>query len=282
MCQDYALSGIYKGVPYAIVSDGCSGAEFSEVGSQTLCFAAKAAIESWVDKVDDREGSLSNDFFREEIVAKYIKEEVCKRAEQIIALNSLSQECLQATLLIAFTMAEDLYTFVWGDGVIIIKRSFEIVKQICISDIEYVSNAPFYLFANKDIYEQRVADKRKLYKVTVGDEKEHEVASDADIEIPVYEPCIYKEPLNILVRDNSTISIRSITLCSDGIKSFRDKDMKTSNIWNMAKEFTNYASFCESFVRRCMNFLKKKNIKSGTTHYDDIATATILMEDKHE
>ena len=58
--------------------------------------------------------------------------------------------------------------------------------------------------------------------------------------------------------------------------------MKTSNIWNMAKEFTNYASFCESFVRRCMNFLKKKNIKSGTTHYDDIATATILMEDKHE
>jgi len=41
VCQDYALSGLYKDMCYGIVSDGCSSAENSEIGAQILCHGAR-------------------------------------------------------------------------------------------------------------------------------------------------------------------------------------------------------------------------------------------------
>lgn len=269
VCQDYALSGIYKGVPYAIVSDGCSGADFSEIGAQTLCFSAKAALEEYIDTASDFDLPTPD-------LEKLLKEVIYERALKTIQCNALPESCLQATLMIAFIYNEKLHTLVWGDGLIIIKRIEHSTKEkeMVVEEIEYPSNAPFYLFANKELYEKYVADKRKLVRYTFGKDRPYYEMGQGDKpkggERPVYEPLHETEPAEFVI---------SITLSSDGLKSYKDK--RPILPWDVAKKVTNYASSCESFVRRCMSFLKKKNVKEGITHYDDIATATILLGGKH-
>jgi hypothetical protein len=72
--------------------------------------------------------------------------------------------------------------------------------------------------------------------------------------------------------------IYSITICSDGVKTYQNEKFKSINLTEMASEFINYKSDSGVFVQRCMNFLKRNNVKRQWSHYDDISCGTILFK----
>src|SRR3989344_1416575 len=45
-CQDYALSGEFENISFAIVSDGCSGGDNTDLGARLTALAAASAIKA--------------------------------------------------------------------------------------------------------------------------------------------------------------------------------------------------------------------------------------------
>jgi len=46
VCEDYALSGFYNGLHYAIVADGCSASKDVDIGARVLAKSAEGVIRS--------------------------------------------------------------------------------------------------------------------------------------------------------------------------------------------------------------------------------------------
>ena len=73
-------------------------------------------------------------------------------------------------------------------------------------------------------------------------------------------------------------NIQSVTICSDGINSYIDKDSNEIDFQNTCSEYTGFKRMNGDFVKSNMLFLKKKMEKQLITHYDDISCATIIKE----
>lgn len=118
VCQDYARSGVTEdGLVYAIVCDGCSQTEDSDVGARLLARAA----ENRLGYQDDVKGAVWD------------------------ALTSVYPDaCLDATLLVATHTpgASYIRVFAWGDGVIATRRRDGTGWHIW--RIDYVKGAPAY------------------------------------------------------------------------------------------------------------------------------------------
>jgi hypothetical protein len=254
VCQDYALHGSYEDMVYGIVSDGCSSAPFSEIGAQGLCHVAKHYLITFY-----RSGLFIN--ADKVTIANTLRSCIIQRADDIRKLYNVPQKSLQATLLITFAIKNRVFVFAWGDGVIIKRTDFgtEIIQ------IDYPpSNAPVYPVLDSVGYLAEYPDTRKKIVSCISDGK---ILSDYDFTgNTLFSPFI-------LIDDN----IAYITICTDGLLSYKNKDKDPIAHYKMAAEVTDYASSTGVFVERCMKFLKRKNLKNGITHYDDVACASLIL-----
>lgn len=280
VCQDYALHGSIDGMEYVIVSDGCSSAEYSEIGAQLLCHAAKYHIASCYQAGLFAECSL-------ESLSSMLGNSILKRVDEVRKIYPISQGALEATLLIAIKTGLTTYVFAWGDGVIIERyKQADGMEYQRLIEINYSGNAPFYLICDRKQYLQELqgrgfedpkvfhnyyqtsfeGTKRPRWSAVAGEPFETEDS------FPFYVPYVFKH-----VSENTRVEVlSSITICSDGITSFKDADKNPIELVTIVPEIIGYKATVGEFVKKRMFFLKRKAEQKDWSHYDDISCGTII------
>jgi len=258
VCQDYALSGMYDNMVYSIISDGCSEAPNSEIGAQIMCHSAKYAITLLHQSRVFDQCDLST-------LSSLLGNIIYKRIDDIRKLYPLPLAALQATLHIVMAYRDVAFTFSWGDGVIICKWS---TGQTVITDISFPCGAPVYLVTDESNYRQERQQANEACEVVI------KTYNNENVTVASQNPfkCIASY---LHVHKSSTPS--SITICSDGVKSYKEKNIIDVPLLTMASEFTDFASTEGVFVECCMKFLKKKAVKQQWSHYDDICCGAIII-----
>ena len=259
VCQDYALHGQIEDMVYAIVSDGCSEAEHSEIGAQILCHVAQYYVSLFYHTGALAECSM-------ETISSLLGNCILTRADEIRKLYPIDRGALQATLLIAFAFEKPekrAMFFIWGDGFILENRP----GHTLIHDLSFSSGAPYYLVTDPSVYKEKIENPEKIYTKHWIDKKNKETSTlEAKLDL-----------FRGFSKDFKTNFPDSITLCSDGLKSYQDKDLKSIDLVTMAPAFVDYKSSNGVFVERNMNFMKIANRKLQRTHYDDVSIAAILL-----
>lgn len=271
VCQDFALTGkINDKISFAIVADGCSESHKMsrevDFGARILSYAAREALKEIfgnykdLEKVDDIKGINAS-----------IREKIIKSSMSIGKLLVLSELFSDTTLVIVISDGIHAYTFMYGDGgVIVCKRNGDIIYR----EVSFLSSAPYYLsyLANKE--------RGNGYKVVFG-------ASPAIITTYLIngvsgESQQSNEVINTVdekIYDNFACSFsdfESISVISDGIKSYEKcgSSIKSSEI---VSKFVSFKNKNVGFQQRRLNFLNKENKEANITHFDDISIATVLV-----
>ena len=252
VCQDYA--GVLRsrvGVRVA-VSDGCSSSPDTDFGSR---FLVKATLGSMADSPP---------------AAPYI---AALANEGAMAVD-LPTSCLDATLLVAEVYEGLLSVVLYGDGVIDIE--YKDGKRETHS-IEFEKEAPAY-----PSYFLR-PDDMALYLEKYGT-RTATVTSPLDDRSGSVVQKVTRETYGYPMGFNWD-AIRRVTLCSDGVRSFRRMVspgvFQSVPLQEVLAEVTAIHSTAGSFmVRRMRRFLYDFCPKNGWFHDDDVSVATILNTDK--
>lgn len=238
ICQDYIISG----EDYIVLSDGCSGAENSDVGARILCHTAVNFLETWKHRRYDIE-----------YYAMGLK--IIYQAQVISRALNLSDECLTATLIVAFVENNIVDVFIYGDGYIILSNNNEVFGI----EISYTNNRPFYLsyYLNPD--------QKKLY------ESLHEtqlIKIDGNIQKRKYDaPIYYRYTLG-------KGYLRTAAIASDGIGKFSDKPP----IGDIVQECVAFKQTKGLFLQRRMTRMLFNHQRGGSYNDDDISIGAFHME----
>ena len=271
VCQDYTLHGSFNGTEYVIVADGCSSADYSEVGAQILCHTAKYQIELCIKTGLFKECTI-------ETISSIIGNSVYKRADELRKTYPITRKALEATLLVAIRIHSEVMVFVWGDGVVIanyLKENGDYYQKIL--DIDYTLNAPFYLICKEEAYLNYCISKGEInpqcYQTT------YNLSTEGSLRAVINSP----HPYDKIYADKvgSTVGIErlvSITICSDGISSYLDENKKKIGFEITVPEFVGFKHTVGEFVKNRMLFFKKTVIKNNWTHYDDVSCGTIYID----
>jgi hypothetical protein len=259
VCQDYCRANIYKDISYAIVSDGCSTANDTDVGARLLVLESEKII-----KILDCVGM--ENFKNVVEIEEFFKEALIKAIRSLQSENLLDSNAFAATLLIALCWQDNTYVFGWGDGVIACK----IEDQLEIIKIDYESGAPFYL--NYLVSEQRTEKYKNTFPGCV---KHSYTLAKMDDEFSFKQPFIYQRK-----------NVQQITLMSDGINSFRysnkhpdyNKRCVGINYEEMVERILDFKQTQGDFLKRKIQFLKKKFDLEYIEHYDDVCLASIIIK----
>ena len=196
MCQDYIISGT-EPFPYIILSDGCSSAANSDIGARLLCHAALKNIMRNSDRLDEigwhELGHTT----------------ICDaKAALDMYFPTLSIECLDATLIVAYRTETDYKILIYGDGCIYFVQPD---GAICYDRTVFEPNAPAYLrywIKGEDEYlarnvKQYITVKRDFHREGVI--SMHKAIKINDTAIPISQ-------------------VKALFVASDGIESFMFKD----------------------------------------------------------
>ncbi|GBC62801.1 Uncharacterized protein DENIS_3778 [Desulfonema ishimotonii] len=253
-CEDYAVSGT-EPVPYAILADGCSASPGSHTGAMLLALSARREVRRIF-----RRGAAQS-------VPDYeaLGRAVIRRAARMARLADLPETALDATLMTAFVTAETVIVHAYGDGFIIAKRRGK--PDLCVAEIRYETNAPYYLSYQTDrARNRRYGVEMDGAKVIQCDGESLRVGYDA--------PVCYRFP----VREFSLVA-----LASDGLASFADKIAPEKGLipaTDMIREFTAFRNFNGQFVRRRARRAVTTCEKRGVVSTDDISVAAIYAEEE--
>ncbi len=246
ICQDYATTHVGE-LTCAIVSDGCSASFDVDFGSRLLALSAKRAL-----------------FLDADNYYNYPKfGEICIRNAARIydMLPHLHPGALDATLLMAGVKENRATAYIYGDGVFFHKSR----NGLYALRVELESGAPDYL-------SYTLAPERKTqYEATLVGMKKVEIHDENGKGYFEYKPFA---PV-IALRDVEPGDI--IAVCSDGINSFRKADNTPISWLDLAEEFIGYKTTAGVFVKRRMAAFKRKCVKEGWTHSDDISIASIVI-----
>lgn len=263
VCQDYALHGIIGDMQYGIIADGCSNAEHSEIGAQILCHVARYYMALYYHTGLFRECTIDT-------LSLILGNSILKRADDLRKLYPITPTALQATLLIIVAIQKEIFLFVWGDGVIIERYK---TSENLITKIDYSANAPFYLVTDKKKYKEfllkdKNTEPQKIIE-TFRIQNSLQISHSVTEESPFYLPYTFK-----ILDYNSIISI---TVSTDGILSYQDKNKNPIDLSEIIPDFIQFKSINGEFIKRRMSFFKKTMQKKEWFHYDDIATTTIIF-----
>lgn len=258
MCEDYAVVG--EG--FAIVSDGCSSSEYTDIGARILCMSAKEIITRFLA---EQKGPTP-------LKPDFLKAYVIGRSESIIKNLGLPMACLNATLIIVYVHNNLIYTYMYGDGYIIVTYKDGKKKYI---KSEFPENAPYYPsysidFASNILYKDQIGE--HYYKI------EKSVESDKWYSI--------KKPLVLPVVDCMTKNLVSnIVIATDGMGSFLDRSQGTAELisdMDIIEELTCFKLMKGEFIKRRAGKAMKKFKKNNIIHYDDLAIAGINIPEEEE
>ncbi len=268
ICEDYCVSGNTGEWHYVIGSDGCSSSHGSDFGSRLLCHGARSAIEE-TDRSIFAEGRVKE-------AEKILREKIILKMAEVKTSFNLKRTALDATLLLVLANNNRRLFFMWGDGIIAIRRK----SGLEIIDIEYTTGAPSYLS-----YEINHADTEN-YHLQFGDcppllhrqffRDINNCSETAAINDRYYCGEISDEMDNPLI---------SISIFSDGLHSFTEESGAAAITGDMAKIYTSFPHTAGDFVIRRMKKLRRHQKRMGITHYDDLFCGSIIfntMEAPHE
>ena len=248
VCQDYAGVRYIEGGVRVAVSDGCSSSPDTDFGSR---FLVRAALR---ESADLQAGALVS--------------EAAKAAEAV----GLPPSCLDATLLSA-TVRGDLLTLdAYGDGVIDLEYRNGSQETFSIEFEKEAPAYPSYFLRSEDL--DRYLEFYGTRQVTV---KSNGFGGG------VYSGKVSRETYGYSFQVRWE-EVRRVTLCSDGVRSFRRNTVLGGSasvpLNEVMDEVTGIRSEAGAFmVRRMRKFLHDFCPKNGWHHDDDVAVATILNPD---
>ena len=246
VCEDYIVAG-YDPVPYIILSDGCSTANNSEMGSRILCHLAKQYLKYNQAELNDI------DYWK-------LGHWVIHNAEQTARQLGLSISCLTATLTVAYYINGQMRIMMYGDGSFI--KMFD-SENFDITTIEYSNNAPYYLVYlidnnRHDLYDQKSPVKKVNYIYPDGSTDFDEFA--------------YDNPFDMRVSMNP---MEGILIASDGIDSFLQG---TTSIpaQDVIPTFIAFKNIKGEFLKRRLNKQMKVYGRNNIGHFDDLSVGAFL------
>lgn len=245
VCEDYALAYTGPPVTYAIVSDGCSASLDVDFGARCLAMSAKRELRLNPDLLSfDANKAITN-------------------AQRVIdVFPYLSPQFLDATLLVAAVNNKHLVVYMYGDGVMVHRKKDSVVSV----HVQLSSGAPDYLSYHLDpIRKQAYLALENNVKEIIIRERDKESRRD---------DC---GPFNPFIYDTTMTEGDVISVISDGINSFRKMNNDPITWTDLIDEFTGYKTFEGDFVMRRIAAFKRKCLKEGITHSDDISVASIII-----
>jgi hypothetical protein len=270
ICQDYSVAGGWKARtekagqarPYVIISDGCSASADTDIGARLLTKAVEESFKNCNSDLRDVAG---------------IHKAAARRALTWAKLLGLSPQAVDATLITAHVVDEQLLIGCSGDGVICLERNDE---RTDVYDISYPSGYPLYptythqserLLTLRD--SGHTIRRTDLYASTSDSDQlriEDSYSSDSLTEVFVFKAADYK----------------FATVFSDGIHSFvstrpSPTGPKCSAI-SMQEVLGGLSSFKNTrgaFVGRRMKMFRKECQGKGWQHGDDLAVGAIHLGD---
>ena len=251
VCQDYALHGRVMDWSYVIGCDGCSSSPMTDVGARLLAFKAKSTIKFLRSLHGNH---LINPTETEVLVRKTLFLGI----RNICMDFQISAGVMDATLLIIISDEQNTLVMGWGDGSIILNYPEQ--EPLVISR-HYQSGAPYYL--SHGIDQNRTQSYIEQFNQPVVTLQDSEEISES----PPTEPFIYKVP------DPNWVSI---SICSDGIDTYRNEQNDFIPVGGMAKRWVAYKNPIGEFVQRRMQALKRECLKEGLRHTDDIFCGSII------
>lgn len=265
ICQDYCISIQEDKIAYAILSDGCSSSKDSAIGACLLSILAKSVILHLKDRIAiDSSSYISN--FSNILISKLLDLQ-----------NSLnvSSNVFDATLLISIIEKDYFMCFGWGDGFFISKYYND---HTIIKDISYYDDAPYYPSYDMDSsrrlsYQSTYVEKGFITRASTCLDKDGNYSFSNCTQI---NNCMSP----ILIANDNIRDIKSITLCSDGLKTYYnddDKEKKKLNESFIIPKILAYKSTKGEFVTRRMLRLKKEMQEANISHSDDISCTTIIL-----
>lgn len=271
VCEDYALAGTYNDMAYAIVSDGCSSSNDTDIGARLLATIAKGVLKYLRDR--DLIGAPDyNSIFRELVVRK------CIEVKQSLGIPT---DAFDATLLVSALYQNKIISLGWGDGYFIFVTNNNVK---IIYDIHYSSGAPYYLSyemspskkeAYKDIYGQGIVTVNNLI-----------IASDGSVTQNIANPSekLFSESL---YKEAYAPNMKFIILSSDGIGTYQDdpkfpredgSEKKTYDASEIIPQIAAYKNIAGEFVVRRMQRIKSDMDKNHIIHIDDVSCASLALD----
>lgn len=245
VCEDYSLTGVVGEMAYVIVCDGCSASMDVDMGARCLAMSAKRELRLHSDALAfDGKNAIVN-------------------AQRVIdVFPYLSPQFLDATLLVACVKNKHLTVYMYGDGVMVHRKKDSIVSV----HVQLSSGAPDYLSYYLDPLRMQaylaLEDNKK--EIIIREGGKESLRDDFS-------------PLDPFIYDTTVTEGDVIAVISDGINSFRKMNNDPIPWQDLIEEFTSYKTFEGEFVLRRIAAFKRKCLKEGTTHSDDISVASIIV-----
>lgn len=297
VCEDYS---IHNGsdedhIKIAVISDGCSGSEFTDVGSRILCLQA-------ISRKEELEISNPQEFGRH----------VAQSSSIVLDLLGFSNTLpLFATLGFVgnFGFEKRIQGALLGDGAII----FKLDGILNIIKVDYDGNMPYYpAYDINAAYEQGYAQKteefpnknqsRTVVRLVLNDQtKELETVNSyrTDFHIPlsisVVPTDLIEQSQVYLINEgsfeiqipNNQLALEFLFVASDGIFSFveekgREQTLSENEILSLVvQEISKIQPTAGGFLQRRIRKMKT-TLKSlyGLDHYDDLSIAGVMTEKK--
>jgi hypothetical protein len=268
VCEDYARaktlphSYLDDVRPYAVVSDGCSGSEDTDLGARLMALSVEDTLRH-------------TDALEEGRILSRLKR---------IRPPYLPDTCLDTTVLAVYPIEPDvLDIFVVGDGVVCLKTKEGALRTFVIEALPGESGkvAPFYLSYNNQFNYQRLEhflkqgyNKRKISEYLNG-----KLVTEREQEI------VPQDPTHRFLTRNWRLFVKieeveMAAVFSDGVQSFkqevRPKFFEPVPVHDVLEQVMAIKiSKGEFVVRRCQKFFNKFCVKNQWVHDDDFSMAAI-------
>ena len=257
-CQDYALSGNFGDVHYAIVSDGCSGGRATEMGSSVLASATKQAIASLAKRPELTQTIQS--------ASQFMQTQQLNTLQIAMPLLGLGFKDMVATCCSVVMTPTCTFALMQGDGVLVYKTKTG--ERVVV--IPHWNDKPYYpayhLFpaAMSNFLNETTGMVLTTKAVTTTTEK--------------YTP---EKGMDFLVDLTPILSeLVSVSVFTDGVQRISDNKTSTLSVDEVLEELLRYPAGMQGpfLVRRHLKILKLWQEK-GLLPRDDLSGATILIEE---
>lgn len=274
ICEDYALAGTQGDIAYAIVCDGCSSSEHSDLGARLQAHISREVLFYLFS-------TRRHLRFDRENFYQIFQELVIKKENEIQKSLGLPTEVFDATLLMSFTVEGICYCYMIGDGfcMTVLEGTADV------TEISYDSGAPYYLSyelseERRSHYQNEYAHEPVYIKGMSFRTDPYELKDTAR----AWSVKATKRPVHAIsleIRDRPG----GIVLCSDGLSTYKkkatpeDSSIGDVNVAEVIPEILSYKNFAGEFVVRRMTAFSRSCAKKNIIHDDDIACAAINFQD---
>lgn len=254
VCEDYARHGDSPNL-YALVADGCSSSNDSDVGARLLILQAPQQLATFLQVSDPKTQHWS---VGRELI------QCCLPQAKALGLETTS---LDSTLLIAYRHGDHFWVHCYGDGVI---AAQDRDGQLKVIEIDFAHNAPYYLTYLTD------SQRDTLYRQTVGEYPLNITEIDRQGRKTTQHPSDY--PLAFCF---PVAKVQYLVIATDGVSSLRKvpelQSLSAREVIEEALDFTLAKGMPQThFVKRRLQQQLSDYSHRNIYNTDDVSFAVFL------